>query len=230
MEKPLFGWALALPGGPKTALILGVLLILSSCKSTKQDETVEDQVPVEEYATETNEETESKWSPDPEGKKHPKRATAWHTSSLLLTNKKPPLKDIQACQSKMLLSAKSAQNEKEILKESENILTLIEQEPEVYHWCFYTDVNLLDHQIRQVGLPLQERSLLFLETMKKLWILARSLDRHSNTTNYFRYLRIRYIELSQTIFGRHVTVIGLPMGPMKPKTKSEKKPAAEFSD
>ena len=56
---------------------------------------------------------------------------------------------------------------------------------------------------------------MFVDNMKGLWLLARSLDKSVKSKIYHEYLQVRYRELSKTHFGRALEVISAPLGDPK---------------
>ena len=158
----------------------------------------------------------------------PKQANAWETQALLLRQELPASDQIQNCASEISLAAKEANNDDALLKAKTTVLASVQENPNLYHWCFFLIARQMDSQIETSGKRLGEKVEFFLAKMKELWILARALDSHRTGNEYFAYLQRRYVDLSQRVFGRYLEVIGNPLDKRPiPRQQLPRKPAEE---
>ncbi|TWW09652.1 hypothetical protein E3A20_12230 [Planctomyces bekefii] len=124
------------------------------------------------------------------------------------------------------LSARNAEssNQDELLQAPQGLGSLVSQDLQTFHFCFFQIVNKLDERLAIGGPLMSEVASIYFETMKGLWILARSLDQVTGSNRYFSYLRVRYVQISKEIFGRDIEVVAPPLSerPSSPGTAGKK--------
>jgi hypothetical protein len=86
----------------------------------------------------------------------------------------------------------------------------------------------LDLKLDSTASLMDEKGEIFLSRMRSLWVMARALDELNHSEVYMKYLRVRYTEISQTVFGRNLEVID-PNGFSLP-TVGAGKAAARFEE
>lgn len=164
---------------------------------------------------------------------HPKEATAWDTRKLLLTNKLPPTDQLNNCQEELRALSSETGSQEDMIRLENNIRSAAIRNPNVYHWCFYRLVTLIDSSLeKDEGVMPREKMPRFFARMKGLWALARVLDKIYGTKLYFSYIRVRYMQISRDFFGRPLEVITAPLGESnsnRPKPQ-KKKDAGEFQE
>ena len=158
---------------------------------------------------------------------HPASPTAWNTKSHLMSHPRPPQEKLDNCMGEMEQLATEVKNPRALIQSTKKIAVEVRRFKFLYHWCFYNMIVVLDNKLLNdgLGLLLDERTKNFQNTMKTLWMLARSLDSGNQDKPYFRYLRLRYIQLSRDFFGRHLEFYGKDM-----KHNKVKKSSGEFED
>lgn len=163
---------------------------------------------------------------------HPKFPTSWNTKVLIMTNPLPEDDKIDSCKAQLRVVSEAAENQDTLLASEKQIFYDIKANHTIYHWCFYKVMTELDEKLvnDNMGISFEVKNQLFYNTMKSLWLLARSLDRVDQDGLYFDYLRKRYVELSMEYFARDVDILGIPLGDLnkayaKPQNKKTKKPA-----
>ena len=166
---------------------------------------------------------------------HPKQATAWETRKLLLTSKLPATESLNSCQEELRSLASEAGSEEDMVRLQEAVASAARRNPQLYHWCFYRIVTLIDWSLdKDEGVLPRDKIPRFFSRMKGLWALARALDDIYRTRLYFSYLRIRYMQISKDYFGRSLDVITEPLGSAhkneNSNSKKKSKPAGNFND
>lgn len=159
---------------------------------------------------------------------HPRSDTKWETNILILTNNTPAKNILTQCASEIQAQTEQALSEYAIQASLQKIKAEIATKPELFHWCFYYIVNKLDYKLDQFGLSHETKITIFYKDMASLWVLAKALDAARKVDFYFHYLRNRYIEISEQIFGRPLEVVSRPF-PGQHKNSQEKKPAGEVN-
>ena len=141
----------------------------------------------------------------------PNAATAWDTQVLLLSNQLPSSEQIQNCRLSVENLSATADDESSMIKARDSLSTTISEKFPLYHWCFFILMHQVDTKLESVGSDLKSKADFFLTKMQQLWILARALDSFESDSTYFLYLRDRYVQISRSIFGRELRVIGKSM-------------------
>lgn len=164
---------------------------------------------------------------------HPRKPTAWETRKLFMTHS-VNIPKILGCQKELEALSQEAINEEMLISVQNVLLASISQEPALFHWCFYYEMMIVDLKLEDINLnrSYTKKYSFFIEQMKKLWILARSLDVFFDTKKYFGYLRLRYIQINEDHFGKVIKPLVPPLGDEKKFFKKiQKKPAGlNFSD
>lgn len=140
---------------------------------------------------------------------HPKKPDAWNTRKLIMTYPQPSPTRILECKETIESLAANTKNLRDLDEAALSIGTKVQQNKSQYHWCFYQLMTDLDLKLERDGPMMTEKSQLFLDRMRTLWVLAKSLDTSNanQATAYNNYLRQRYMDISQHQFGRPVEVV-----------------------
>lgn len=164
--------------------------------------------------------------------KFPETANARDTRLLLVTSTLPAQDRLQSCQNEMKALAQNIRNLEDLILQKKRILYEIGQNSNLYHWCFFKLVTVLDNKLQNddLGIRLEVRYQNFNLYMKALWILAAALNDTLSTRRYLVYLRTRYIQISRDFFGRQIDVIRAPLGDRGQNQGIPKKPQGEVSD
>ena len=168
------------------------------------------------------------WSPAGLAILHPKQPTAWFTRRLLMTASQPPASEIVDCRERIEAAVSDAPNLSALDAVALAIQSEVQKQELVYHWCFYQIMADLDIRLENDAPLMQDKAEIFLARMRALWVLGRSLDSISNRKIYIKYLRTRYTEISQTLFGRNLETVDLDSFSMP--TVGAGKPASEFAE
>jgi hypothetical protein len=159
---------------------------------------------------------------------HPKEPTAWFTRRLLMTTPQPTSTEINNCRERAESTVKDAPNLAALDAVALALETEVGNKTPVYHWCFYQIMADLDIRLDNNTPLMQDKADIFLSRMKTLWALARSLDSTDGQQTYIKYLRARYTEISQNIFGRNLETVDLDSFRMP--TTGAGKSASEFEE
>lgn len=209
-------------------LIIGLVFCLNSCMLFRGNEQSFEGEDESEYEEDSREEDGEESTEDPKDPfAFPKRADAWETQALLLTHNLPASDQVQNCASEISLVAKEASNDEALLNAKKTVIASVKENPILYHWCFFLIARQMDSQIQAGGKNLREKTDYFLGKMKELWILSRALDAYRTGSDYFTYLQLRYVDLSQRVFGRYLEIIGKPLDKRPLEQKMPLKPAEE---
>lgn len=158
---------------------------------------------------------------------HPKEPTAWFTRRLLMSYPQPSAARINDCRSRVDSVATQAPNLRALDEIALTLEPAVEEDIAMYHWCFYQMMADLDIKLDADTSLMEDKALIFLARMRSLWVLAKSLDATNYSSTYMKYLRTRYTEINQNVFGRNLERMNrdtftLPAtGPGKPAAKFE---------
>jgi hypothetical protein len=159
---------------------------------------------------------------------HPKEPTAWFTSKLLLTTQQPSANRVNECRERVDSAVKDAPNLRALDEVATLLISSVNKSPTLYHWCFYQMMSDLDGKLDLETPLMQDKAEIFLTRMRSLFALAKALDMTLPDRIYLRYLRVRYTEISQTVFGRNLE--NMDPESFRSRSTSESKPAAEFGN
>ena len=140
----------------------------------------------------------------------PKDASAWSTQTLLLGETIPPKYNLEKCANDIAFISHEANNEATMLDIKQNLTQQVEKSPQFFHWCYFFMIRKVDSGLQSGGHDLKNKSDFFLVKMKQLWILASALDFVLQDVRYFKFLQIRYLQLSKRYFGRNLDIISNP--------------------
>ena len=143
---------------------------------------------------------------------HPRQATAWHTRVLIDTTPQPKPENLRTCAEQLRTLALKSGNAQDLSTYETEVANMVHTDLNLYHFCFYQLMVRLDERLDVGGEMMTTMANTFFLSMKELWLLARGLDRAFGRDRYFAYLRHRYLQLSQTHFGRSLEVLGPPLG------------------
>lgn len=186
--------------------VFSIILFLTSCVSDDDPENGSEPESSQDGFEESIVESDGQFP-------HPKEATSWNTQMIVMTNPLPSPEKLQACVDQMNAVASSAQSSEGMILAQKQAFYEVRQNKEVYHWCFYHSMMMLDKALLDdhMNTSYLEKNNLFLKRIKSLWILAKGLDQSDGSDKYFKYLRYRYLELSNSIFGRNIDSFGSPL-------------------
>ena len=134
---------------------------------------------------------------------------------MLLAQPQPPTTQISSCIEQINSIGENAQSQEEMVISRNQLVPLVESNQFLYHFCFFTIMAQVDQKLLEGGPVMTQQAPMFLAAMRSLWILASSLDSVDEERKYFSYLKKRYIQLSEEIFGRQLETIGSPMGNLR---------------
>lgn len=124
---------------------------------------------------------------------------------------------LEDCEAQLLTRADHIVNKTDLHRMSDELQAEVRDSLSLYHWCYYHMLGRLEYQLEQqnLGVSYQDRLDQFLRESKALFIVADCLDRTRQSMNYRSTLQKKYINLSQTWFGRKVSPMdaaGRPSG------------------
>ena len=157
---------------------------------------------------------------------HPKEASAWFTRRLIMTTPQPTATRVNECREKIDATVKDAPNLRALDDVSLSLGPVVTQSPNLYHWCFYQLMADLDLRLDTSSPLMSDKADLFMSRMKSLWALGRALDTGLETGVYMSYLRTRYTEMNQNVFGRNLETVDI--NSFRMPTSGDGKAAAEY--
>jgi hypothetical protein len=135
---------------------------------------------------------------------HPKESNAWFTRKLIMTSTQPSATRIAECKERVDSAVKDAPN----LRALDEVVTLLKgtvsKSQNLYHWCFYQMMSDLDSKLELETSLMSDKAEIFLRRMRTLFALGKTLDQTSTNPIYLKYLRTRYTEINQNVFGRNL--------------------------
>ena len=198
---------------PKLGIYLLLIAILggylNGCRTAAPQATVDD-FELDDQEEEDLTSSDSSQSIQHESKlamEHPKEPTAWFTRRLLMTTRQPTASRVNDCREKIESTVKDAPNLRALDEVSLALESSVSHSPSLFHWCFYQIMADLDLRLESESPLMQDKADLFLSRMKSLWALGRALDTGLETSTYMRYLRTRYTDINQNVFGRNLETI-----------------------
>jgi len=213
-------------------LLLSVVgVYLNGCRSSRsQRESAEFELTEGQQQTSDDEDSfESDDTPAPRSSLvHPKEPTAWFTRKLLMTVTQPNASKIIQCKEITEGAAKEASNLRALNEASESLQATVEKRLDIYHWCFYQMMADLDQKLEADSSLMQDKANLFFGRMSALWAIAQSLDKATESNVYMNYLRTRYTDISQNLFGRRLEIVDL--NSFIQKDPGRGKPQGSFSE
>ncbi len=175
-----------------------------------------------------DEETEEDSDESPARDAHPKQATAWYTRKLVMTSIQPSSESIKRCRERVEATAGQSTNLRALNDAANALEEAVDRHETVFHWCFYQMMVDLDQKLEHEPLLIDEKADLFLSRMRSLWSLAQTLDTVKDSDIYIPYLRTRYKEMNQTLFGRRLE--RMDMDDFRMKVNAPGKRAADNDD
>ena len=139
---------------------------------------------------------------------HPQAANEFATRIFVSTATQHPPEKITECIEQITAISKDSSNQDDMVKAIGTTQSLFAQNLPLYHSCFYQIAARLDNRLAQGGPLISELSKEFFETTHAMWIMAKALDRVTGQKAYYSYLKQRYVQISQDVFGRHVAPLG----------------------
>ena len=206
----------------------------AGCKSTTPQTQLADFQVVDQQSEQTQDAELTTAIDDPASierklvRSHPKEPTAWFTSKLLLTTQQPAASRVNECRERVDSAVKDAPNLRALDEVSTLLVSSVNKSPNLYHWCFYQMMSDLDAKLDLETPLMQDKAELFLTRMRSLFALAKSLDMSLPDRIYLKYLRVRYTEISQAVFGRNLE--NMDPESFKLRSTSTLRAAGEFSE
>ena len=160
---------------------------------------------------------------------HPAKATAEATKILLAAHGAEAAEGLADCRSQIEAIGARATSEGALMGAYEEVLPIVEDDEEGYHWCFFATAADFDRQLDNVSLTLEQKTNQFLTVYRALWPLAKALDELTGGEGYFSYLQTRYLAISAEYFGRELEPSGTSF-PHKASSEQKKKPAGKFKE
>ena len=116
------------------------------------------------------------------------------------------LQNLEDHQAQILAIGDRSRNKKDLQLSAHALRGELKINPQLYHWCFYSMLARLEHQLesQSLGKSYQDRLQQFLRENKALYILAQALDRQLQNRHYSKNLQQQYMRLSQSYFGRNL--------------------------
>ena len=216
---------------PIIVLLSVVGVCLNGCRSSRsQRESAEFELTEGEQQTSDDEDSfEIDDTQAPESSLvHPKEPTAWFTRRLLMTVAQPSASKINDCKENTEGAAKDASNLRALNEVSESLQVIVEKRLYIYHWCFYQMMADLDQKLEADSSLMHDKANLFFGRMSALWAMAQSLDVVTESDVYMNYLRTRYTDISQNLFGRRLEIVDL--NSFIQKDPGRGKPQERFSE
>ena len=161
--------------------------------------------PPEEPLSANDAESDEKNTDNP--RPQPASATDWQLEALLLSNPQPTAQELSVCLVRVSAIAQDADNDDALLHSLKELEGMLQQDLNLYHWCYYQMLHKLSLELGQEGMPFDKKGDYFYLTMKKLWLIAKSLEDWTKDPTYYKFLKSKYLELSKQIFGRDLTPI-----------------------
>ncbi len=158
----------------------------------------------------------------------PKEPTAWFTRRLLMTSPQPSAKRINECRERVEAVIKDAPNLRALNEASLSLQATILNSPNLYHWCFYQIMADLDIRLENEAPLMSDKAEIFLTRMRALWVMAKALDQTLPDKGYMGYLRTRYTDINQNVFGRTLEIMDLET--VRQSEVSAQKAAAAFDE
>jgi hypothetical protein len=140
---------------------------------------------------------------------HPKEPTAWFTRRLLMTSSQPSARRINECRERVEAALKDAPNLRALTEVSVSLENTVITAPNLYHWCFYQMMVDLDMRLDSDAPLMTDKAEIFLSRMRSLWAMAKALDQTMPDGGYMTYLRVRYVDISQNVFGRNLDAMDI---------------------
>jgi hypothetical protein len=149
----------------------------------------------------------------------PDFATSQSTQQLLMEHPMPPTQ-VATCWKQIQADQGGIVDERDLLHAKRIFGSKVQEKRALYHWCFYYMTEDLGDRLRVDALSFQKKVELFYDSMKTLWVLARTLDAaawqaapkgETDKQRYFEYLRMRYMEISKESLGREVKEVAHPL-------------------
>lgn len=172
----------------------------SELADIQQDDGEDDFADASEDSQESDEEEDVYSSEAP----HPKEASAWFTRKLIMTSRQPSADSINRCSERVDSISSQAPNLRAMQDASASLESSVSDNPRIFHWCFYQMMADLDIKLSNDVSLMEEKSEIFMSRMKSLWVLGKALDDSGRSNRYIKYLKARYTEINQTVFGRRL--------------------------
>ena len=137
---------------------------------------------------------------------HPRKATAYDTKVLIMKSEKPVSENILNCKIELDELVPNIQSEDKMIEARNILYSKVLKNSKLFHWCFYHLIVSLDDKLNIIDKTNKEKIIFFNSQMQRLWLLSRALDLAVGTNSYFKYLQKRYIDISQSHFGRDLQV------------------------
>ena len=145
---------------------------------------------------------------------HPLSTYPFSTQRLLMYAKIPDDSRLKACDEEFTKLGESVRSREGMLSAQAATSGAVQQNPTFYHWCFYNTIGRINQDLENSERvsSISNLATRFTFSMKGLWVLARSLEDATGEDRYFKFLRTRYIEVSEQYFARRLNILKGPLG------------------
>lgn len=145
---------------------------------------------------------------------HPLSTYPFSTQRLLMYAKIPDDSRLKECDEEFTKLGKSIRSRQGMLSAQAATSGAVQQNPTFYHWCFYHTIGRINQDLEnsERASSMSTLATRFTFSMKGLWVLARSLGDATGVDRYFKFLRTRYIEVSEQYFARRLNILKGPLG------------------
>ena len=143
----------------------------------------------------------------------PEDASYIKIQKLILVNKTPEAPDLKACEKSLKESSEAIDSIKAFSEQTKSMLFIVDREPTLFHWCFFTSLADLDYQLENYELAntYDGSEYAYNERMKSLWALSVALDIVNSTDDYYDLLKLVYIRQSDYYFNRKLENYAEPL-------------------
>lgn len=144
----------------------------------------------------------------------------------------PEQSKLDECRKEIEALGEYATSQDALILATQKFRAMVADDLELYHWCFYYSMVVLDNKLENDGLGIywEQKNQKFAEHMKSLWILALSLDQILKTKSYFTFLQRRYIQISRDYFAKDLDAVSSPLGGNLEPPKKKGKAAYSFDE
>ena len=157
----------------------------------------------------------------------PEDSSAIKIKKLTLSYQLPDEPDLFSCKESLKETSQAIKTLQDFTQQTEKMLFIVDREPALFHWCFFSSIVDLDHQLEynDLGNTYDNIEFAYNERLKSLWVLSVALDIVNKTDDYYDILRNIYVRQSEYYFNRVLESYADPLY-MDQKYKLKKQRAA----
>ena len=161
----------------------------------------------------------------------PENSSYIKIKKLILVNETPDEADLNSCKKSLEESSEAIDNIKAFSDQTKSMLFIVDREPALFHWCFFTSLADLEYKLENYELAntYDGTEYEYNQRMKGLWVLSVALDIVNNTDDYYDLLKDIYIRQSDYYFNRQLENYAEPLYANE-KYKLRKERAAAHHD